>query len=72
MFSSNSIGTLSFTCSMVIEGMNEEESSEQDQTVNDELAQLVRKWNSGDKIALDRLVDLLYDELRLIARAHLK
>lgn len=41
-------------------------------TDNDELARLVRKWNSGDEIALDRLVDLLYDELRQIAHAHLK
>jgi RNA polymerase sigma factor (TIGR02999 family) len=37
----------------------------------DELPQLVRRWNGGEAGALDRLVALLYDELRQIAHSHL-
>ena len=32
---------------------------------------LVQRWNEGDREALDEIVELLYDELRAIARRHL-
>jgi RNA polymerase sigma factor (TIGR02999 family) len=32
---------------------------------------LLRKWQSGDRDALDRLITLVYDELRLIAARHM-
>jgi RNA polymerase sigma factor (TIGR02999 family) len=37
----------------------------------DELPLLVQQWNDGRPEALERLMALLYDELRLIAHAHL-
>lgn len=33
---------------------------------------LLLRWRQGDMVALDRLVPLVYDELRRIARAHLR
>ena len=33
---------------------------------------LLRAWNSGEEDAFDRLVPLVYDDLRLIARNHLR
>lgn len=38
----------------------------------DELPALVQRWTEGDREAFDRLVDLLYDELRAMARRHLQ
>lgn len=38
----------------------------------DQLAALVQRWTDGDREAFDRLVDLLYDELRAMARRHLR
>jgi len=32
---------------------------------------LLREWRNGDRVALDRLLPLVYGELRTIARAHL-
>jgi RNA polymerase sigma factor (TIGR02999 family) len=40
--------------------------------MDEELAGLVRRWNSGDQAALGHLVDLLYDELRRLAHSHLQ
>jgi RNA polymerase sigma factor (TIGR02999 family) len=37
----------------------------------DKLMELVQRWNEGDREALDQIVELLYDELRAIARRHL-
>jgi RNA polymerase sigma factor (TIGR02999 family) len=37
----------------------------------DELPELVRRWTDGDRSAFDRVVELLYEDLRLIARRHL-
>ena len=33
---------------------------------------LLREWSGGDKGALDRLVPLVYDELRQVAQAQLR
>src|SRR5262245_51118773 len=33
---------------------------------------LLRQWQGGDANALDRLLPLVYDELRRVARAHLR
>jgi len=33
---------------------------------------LVRRWSSGDRLALDELVPLVYDELELLAGAHMR
>lgn len=38
----------------------------------DQLAILVERWAGGDQAALTQLVDLLYDELRLLAHAHMQ
>lgn len=38
----------------------------------DELPELVQRWTDGDREAFDRLVDLLYDDLRAIAHRHLQ
>jgi RNA polymerase sigma factor (TIGR02999 family) len=38
----------------------------------DDLPALVQRWTEGDRDAFDRLVDLLYDELRVMARRHLQ
>lgn len=38
----------------------------------DELPQLVQCWTDGDRSALDRIVELLYDDLRAIAHRHLE
>ncbi len=37
-----------------------------------EVTQLLRAYSEGDKEAFDRLVPLVYDELRRIARSHLR
>lgn len=37
-----------------------------------DLPRLVEQWNSGDQAAFDRLVGLLYDDLRRIAHSHLQ
>ena len=38
----------------------------------DDLPVLVQQWTDGDKAAFDRIVELLYDELRDIAHHHLQ
>ncbi len=37
----------------------------------DELAALVERWTDGDEVAFDRVVELIYDDLRVIAHRHL-
>lgn len=37
-----------------------------------EVTLLIDRWRSGDQNAFDRLVDLVYDDLRRIARRHLR
>jgi RNA polymerase sigma-70 factor (ECF subfamily) len=37
-----------------------------------EITQLLRAWSNGDKSALDRLVPLVYEELRRIARNYMR
>ena len=37
-----------------------------------EVTGLLRSWRQGDAAALDRLVPLVYDELRRVARGHLR
>jgi RNA polymerase sigma factor (TIGR02999 family) len=37
----------------------------------DDVSQLLRAWNSGDQAALDRLMPLVYDELRRMAKRYL-
>lgn len=36
------------------------------------MTDLIRAWQGGDSTALDTLMPLLYDELRRVARAHLR
>jgi RNA polymerase sigma-70 factor, ECF subfamily len=36
-----------------------------------EISQLLRAWSDGDRTALDRLVPLVYDELRRMARRYM-
>jgi RNA polymerase sigma factor (TIGR02999 family) len=38
---------------------------------NDELAELVDAWSEGDQVALDQLIDLVYDDLRALAHRQL-
>ena len=38
----------------------------------DDLPALVQRWTAGDRAAFDRLIDVLYDDLRAIARRHLQ
>ena len=40
-------------------------------TSQGEITRLARSWAAGDDAALDRLIDLVYDDLRRIARHHL-
>lgn len=37
-----------------------------------ELTQVLSRWNAGDTGAVDRLLPLVYDELRRLARGHLR
>jgi RNA polymerase sigma-70 factor, ECF subfamily len=37
-----------------------------------DISRLLKAWNSGDQTALDRLTPLVYDELRRMARRHLR
>jgi len=37
----------------------------------DKLPELVRRWNEGEQDVLDEIVELLYDDLRIIAHRHL-
>jgi RNA polymerase sigma factor (TIGR02999 family) len=37
-----------------------------------EVTQLLLDWNNGDQAALDQLMPIVYDELRRIARRHLR
>jgi RNA polymerase sigma-70 factor (ECF subfamily) len=36
-----------------------------------EISQLLRAWSEGDRTALDKLLPLVYDELRRMARRHM-
>lgn len=40
--------------------------------VTGEITRLVERWSAGDELAFDRLVELVYDDLRQIARRHLR
>jgi RNA polymerase sigma factor (TIGR02999 family) len=46
-----------------------EESQEQPKQ---DITQLLVKWSTGDKAALDELIPLVYDELRKLAASHLR
>jgi RNA polymerase sigma-70 factor, ECF subfamily len=37
----------------------------------DEITQLLQAWSAGDKTALDKLMPLVYDDLRRLARRHI-
>lgn len=39
--------------------------------MDEELSKLVQQWNDGDRAAFDRIVELVYDDLREIAHRHL-
>ena len=41
-------------------------------TARSEITQLLVKWGSGDKAALDELIPLVYDELRKLAASYLR
>jgi RNA polymerase sigma factor (TIGR02999 family) len=41
-------------------------------TARSEITQLLVKWSSGDKAALDELIPLVYDELRKLASSYLR
>ena len=38
----------------------------------DDLAALVARWTRGDRDAFDRLIEVLYEDLRAIAHRHLR
>ena len=38
----------------------------------DEVTQLLRDWSNGDKAALDKLMPLVYEELRRLAHHHMR
>jgi len=38
----------------------------------DDISKLLRAWSDGDQSALDRLTPIVYDELRRLARRHMK
>lgn len=42
-----------------------------DEEARGEITRLARRWTDGDDEALERLVELAYDDLRAIARRHL-
>jgi RNA polymerase sigma factor (TIGR02999 family) len=37
-----------------------------------EITALVERWSAGDEVAFDRLIELVYDDLRQIAHRHLR
>ena len=39
--------------------------------IPEEISQLLRQWSMGDKAALDQLIELVYPELRKLARRHM-
>ncbi len=41
------------------------------ETANSEVTYLLRGWRAGDERALDRLMPLVYDELRRVAQRHM-
>lgn len=40
-------------------------------TASHSVSQLLEQWNSGDRDALDKLLPLIYEELRMMARRHM-
>jgi RNA polymerase sigma factor (TIGR02999 family) len=45
---------------------------ESEKQANQSITQLLVKWGSGDKAALDELIPLVYDELRRLAASYLR
>jgi len=43
-----------------------------DPTPSGEITRLVVSWSQGDETAFDRLIELVYDDLRRIAHRHLE
>ena len=41
-------------------------------SVKHDVTQLLERWSTGDRSALDRLTPILYDELRRLAASHLR
>ncbi len=41
-------------------------------SASEEITRLLVDWRSGDQAALDRLLPLVYDELRRVARSHMR
>jgi hypothetical protein len=37
-----------------------------------EITNLLKAWSAGDQVAFDQLSNRVYDELRLMARRHMK
>ena len=37
-----------------------------------DITQLLKEWSAGDKLALDRLMPMVYDELRRLAKSYLR
>jgi RNA polymerase sigma factor (TIGR02999 family) len=44
----------------------------ENQVASGNITQLLAKWSDGDQCALDELMPLVYDELRQLARSHLR
>ncbi|MGH9753195.1 MAG: ECF-type sigma factor, partial [Blastocatellia bacterium] len=42
------------------------------QTPPSDVTQLLRKWNEGDRAALDQLMPVVYQELRKLADSYLR
>lgn len=40
--------------------------------INNQLTELLLAWNEGDSSALETLIPIVYDELRIIARRYMK
>jgi len=49
-----------------------ERSGDPERSGEKEITSLVRRWSHGDEEALDRLIEVAYDDLRRIARRHLR
>ena len=42
------------------------------ETLPDEITLLLRRWSDGDRVALDQLIPIVYQELRKLAGAYLR